>query len=264
MAGGLWTWRLDPLVTVTAVVGTGCYLLLTIRSPARLVGTRRVSVWKILAFCSGMAVYLLAFGSRLDQVADTASFAVHMLQHMLEVVVMVPLWLVGTEPWMVRPLARWRVFAVMTDRFAGLVGFGVIFNLFHWPWLYDLTLRSEPFHFVEHLLFFVLAVCLWWPVLSPLPEYPGLSPGWRMLYLVSAMNLMMPVSVYLLISRVPWYAYPYLHDPDLAALGLTPLADQQWGGLIMLVMSGLAFATAFSWSYGQFDETAGEPGTTSQ
>lgn len=200
---------------------------------------------KMMSFMAAMLVYAATFGSPLDTWADEWSFALHMVQHMAEIMVMVPLMMLGWEDWMVRFAFRRRPLVWLTRPFVGLIVFSVVFNLLHWPFLYDWALRSESWHFVEHVLFFITAIFLWWPILSVLPESPALTPGWRMIYLMSAMNMMMPVSVYLAISQVPWYAYPYGHDPALAALGLNPVADQQWGGVIMIIAGWAALGTAF-------------------
>ena len=256
---------LQPVVVLTGVIVLGLYLFIAVGPLRDHFGqSSPVPFWRLGSFVAGIVVYVMAFGSPLDDVADTSSFAIHMVQHMAEVMIMVPLMLMGCTDWMVRSLKRWRlgwrVFTVMTDRFMGLTAFAIVFNLFHWSKIYNVTLVSEPFHVVEHLLFFITAWFLWWPILGTLPERPRLTAGWRMIYLVSAMNTMMPISVYLTISRKTWYAYPYQHDPILAAMGWTPIVDQQLGGLIMVLMSGAALAVAFVWSYMEFDEEAVERG----
>jgi len=251
-------WSVTVLVTAIGLAAGWVWVTANPRVRQRLGGTRPVTLSRHAAFAVMLVLYLMAFGSPMNVWADRFSFAIHMSQHMLEVMGMVPFGLLAMPDWLVRPLLKVPGFQFFTRRFVGLLFFGVVLNGFHWPWLYDWTLRSAWVHGLEHGLFFVGALFFWWPLLSPLPEIPPFSPGWQIVYAMSGMNIMMPISVYLLISRVPWYAYPYAHDPALRVLGLTPLADQQWGGLIMLLAGGTALGASLVRAFWRYQELGPE------
>ena len=53
----------------------------------------------------------------------------------------------------------------------------------HWPAVVALSVSSEWAHFGLHLLLVSTALVMWWPVMSPLPEYPALPAPGQMLYL---------------------------------------------------------------------------------
>jgi putative membrane protein len=195
-----------------------------------------LSLRKKLLFLSGLWVLYLAFGTPIDWLSDNYLFSVHMVQHLLETIVMVPLLLAGSPDWLWRPLWRSRalrpVMRVMGHPVTALIFFNVVFGIFHLPSVYSLTLESESFHFFEHSLFFIAALSLWWPILSPLPELPRLQPGMRVLYAVAAMDLSQPLNFALFMTSTAWYG-PYIAARRI--FHLSPLADQQIGAVIMAV-----------------------------
>ena len=77
---------------------------------------------------------------------------------------------------------------------------------------------------------------MWWPVISPLPELPRLPPLLAMLYLFLVGIPMQLVGA--LITFADEVLYPwYLAAPRAA--GLSPLDDQQLGGLLMWIPGNL-------------------------
>lgn len=247
-----------PLVLVSAILFQVLYILVA-GGPLRkyFPGARPVRFSRYVYFCSAMWVYYLAFGSPLDFLSDGVSFAYHMVQHLLEMLVMVPLMWLGTEDWMMRPAFRHSFWGPVLHKLfspaVALVVYVVTFNSFHIPVVYDFALQNELFHFFEHLLFFFAAVLFWGPFLSRVPEHPKLTPGRRMLYGFYTMMFEMPLSVYLIIASQPWYAYP-AHNPRLHALGLTRIADQQYGGLVMVLAMGVIYGLLIFLAFLEYDE----------
>jgi putative membrane protein len=93
------------------------------------------------------------------------------------------------------------------------------------------------------------AIVMWWPVLSPLPERPALSPPGQMLYLfVQSLAPTIPAS-FLTFGRTPLYEV-YETLPKL--WGISALTDQLIAGLIMKIVGGLILwgfivAVFFEW-----------------
>lgn len=245
----------EPSVLISSLFFQALYLYVAY-GPGRhwFPDSQPVAPKKTFFFILSMWVYYFTFGSPLDYLSDHVSFAMHMVQHMSEVMLMTPLFILGATDWMVRPILRFRptarLFRMWTHPIVALITFNIVFSTWHAPLLYDATLRNGYIHFSEHLMFFVFAIPLWWPILSPLPEVPSLwPPKKQMFYLFFAMDFMMPISVYLTLANHPWFAYPYAHDWRLQALGLTPLGDQQWGGIIMIAAGLVAYGWAFLWNF---------------
>ena len=116
--------------------------------------------------------------------------------------------------------------------------YSLSFTGWHLQPAYDLMMRNHAVHIVTHLQFMVTAMIMWWPILSPLPEFPRMSPGGTMIYLFLIGIPMMFVAALITLADVvlyPWYsAAPRVW-------GLSPLDDQKLGGLIMWVPGGLFY-----------------------
>lgn len=234
-AGFATLWQ-PPLIVLT--VGLQVAYILAVRS-----GLLRIAAGRAVLFSTGLFVFYLAFGTPIDYLSDHFLFSVHMVQHLLEILVMVPLLMAGIPASafhgiLRRPLAA-QLFRGLTHPVGGLLMLASTLVVFHLPAVYDLTLRSESFHFAEHAAFLVAAFCFWWPLAGDDPDRPRLAGGMRVFYLVWATNLMMPLNVLLVFTRQPWY-HPYTLAPRL--WGLSALADQQAGGLIMALGILVVFA----------------------
>ncbi|MFQ5683552.1 MAG: cytochrome c oxidase assembly protein, partial [Candidatus Binatia bacterium] len=176
--------------------------------------------------------------------------SMHMVQHLL-LLMIAPLFLLLANPlppflWgfprkvrlrMGRLLARSSVFRAVLWALTLLpVTWSVyVLNLWAWhhPALYQLALRNEWVHDLQHVLFFSTAALFWWPIANPAPRLHGLiSYGYRILYLVAAtvQNTLLGMAI-ALPERV---LYPfYAAIPGLRSL--SPINDQALGGGIMLV-----------------------------
>ncbi len=185
----------------------------------------------------GMLLYFFAFASPLDHLSDEYLFSAHMVQHMIEVSVMVPLLLKALPNWLWSWAFQWepfkRAFGFLVNPFVALVIFFLIFDNFHWPPVYELTLVNETFHVTEHILFFFAASFLWWPILSTHPEFPRLKPGIQLLYIFFAFDTMMPPTILILMWNHPLY-YHYTQAP-VRLWGLSVMSDQKLGSVIMAV-----------------------------
>jgi putative membrane protein len=170
-----------------------------------------------------------------------------MAQHLLLAQVMPPLLLLGLPDWMLRPLFRHPAVRPLARRLTNpLVAF-VLYNalliVIHVPVVFERMVRDEGMHITLHLLLMAAGVLAWWPLLSPLPELPRLTYPGQMLYLFMLLIPMAAVSAP--IALAPTVIYPwYAAEPH--PLGLTPLADQELGGLLMWVGAGLYLMCVFS------------------
>lgn len=240
-------WEWEPSIVLGSALLGGAYLYAVGPLRCRFRLARAVSRGRVALFLLGVAVMFLALVSPLDHVGDKYLFSAHMAQHLLLIVVMPPLLLLGTPGWLLRPLIRRPAVA----QFARLVTFPVVafvlFNgnlwLWHLPVLYDLALRYEGVHIVEHLSFMVTAVIGWWPVLSPLPEVPRLPNPGRMLYLFLNSLPSAALGILFVFTREPLYP-TYVAAPRV--FGISALTDQQLGGLLMWVPGNLVYLLAIS------------------
>ncbi len=246
--GNLWlAWTLDPLLLISLALLLGAYFYALGPLRRRWGVAEPVDRAKVAWFVIGWLVLALALLSPLDTLGDEFLFSAHMIQHMLIAIVAPPLLLLGIPAWMVAPLfkretvrraARWVAHPV--------VAFGIFqadIWLWHAPALYDLTLANDTVHVIEHLSFFLFGLLYWLPVMSPTPAIPRMSKGFAILYLFVGCQPMVALGALLTFAAQPLYQ-PYVEAPRV--WGLSPLADQQLGGLIMWLPSNIPYLIALS------------------
>ncbi|HEX2348208.1 MAG TPA: cytochrome c oxidase assembly protein [Ktedonobacterales bacterium] len=244
----LWlAWTLDPTLLIGLAVILGGYLYAI--GPAR----RRWNLGEaatraqITYFVLGWVTLALALVSPLDPLGDEYLFSAHMIQHMLIAVVAPPLLLLGIPRWLAElPLRNMSVRTVARWLANPIVAFGVFqadIWLWHAPALYDLTLANDTVHILEHLTFLIFGLMYWLPILSPTPLIPRISRGFAILYLFIGCQPMVALGALLTFAARPLYA-PYIDAPRV--WGLSPLADQQLGGLIMWLPTNIPYLVALS------------------
>src|SRR5438105_8406341 len=192
---------------------------------------------RALLFTLGVFVVFLAEGTPLHELSEQYLFSAHMTQHLLLTTVAVPLLMLGTPAWLARPLLDHPLLAWLlrwgTRPVVALVLFNGTLAFWHLPQMYDWTLWNHNAHILEHVTFVLTAVCMWWPVLSPLPELPRLSYPLQILYLF--VQSLVPAVIAAIITFSDRVMYPtYGAAPRITSL--SPVADQQIAGLIMKVV----------------------------
>jgi putative membrane protein len=232
-------WRPSPSLNLIAAVYLVLYLVATAR--VRRAGGRWPAA-RSVSFAAGIGCVLIALESGLDSYDDRL-LSVHMIQHMLLLLVAPLLVLLG-RPALVAlralPPARRPALARTLNRVgsytgpvACLVAFSAILLLTHLPAFYDATLRSPALHGLEHALYLLAGLLLWWPLLDVDPSPRRRVGGFgRLLYVLAAMPAMALVGAYL--NRDQTLAYPAYTAPA-HALRVSAVADQQQAGAIMWV-----------------------------
>ncbi len=208
-----------------------------------VVGIRRgqhLSVGTAVAFGAAVATLLLVLHSPLHHLADEYLFSAHMAQHLALTLVVPPLLLLGTPAWLIRPvvdrplirrMAHSRLFPVVA-----FLAFNVLFAYLHFPAIYDRLFASELSHRVTHIVLLFTALLTWLPLLSPIPDViPRLSAPARMLYCF--LQTIPGGIVGALVSFVDWVMFRHYGAKPML-LGVSPIADQQMGGLLMWVVGG--------------------------
>jgi putative membrane protein len=130
--------------------------------------------------------------------------------------------------------------------------------VWHLPVFYNAAMANHNIHILEHLMFMVGAVLMWWPITSQLPELPRLPYPGQMLYCFLMILPMSVVAIY--ITMAEQVLYPaYASAPRISPL--SPLDDQLLGGLIMwvpgsLIFIGIMSVVFFKWSARGEDDAA--------
>jgi putative membrane protein len=236
----VWAWSLHPSV----LVGTGLLGALYVYGIGpwrRARGLPPAPAWKVACFFGSLLLLLGALNGPVHDLSDYYLFSVHMAQHLVLTLMFPPLLLLGLPGWLVEPLVRpsaiRRVARVLTHPVVAAGIFTATIAVWHLSPYYDLMMRDHNVHIATHLMFMATATLMWWPVMSPVPEMlPRLGYGLGMLYLFLVGIPMQIVAALITLSGsvlYPWYtAAPRMW-------GLSPLDDQQLGGLLMWVPGNL-------------------------
>jgi cbb3-type cytochrome c oxidase subunit III len=201
-------------------------------------------------FVGLVALWIAIVG--LDAWAD-ASFAAHMVQHVILIAIVAPALVLGaplrvllgavprSQARAIGRFLRTRIVRMLTAPPIAWLAYVAVLWVAHYSNLYELALEHPPVHIAEHVAFLASAALFWshaFPV-APLPA--RLAPPARALYLFLAG----PSSAFLGLSLWSSHGvlYPhYLHVTN--PFGLSPLEDQRAGGLIMWVSGSVMTLTA--------------------
>jgi putative membrane protein len=211
-------------------------------------------------FLGGVAALLVGAGWPVHDLAESYLYSMHMVQHMLFTFLAAPLLLTGMPAWMWRALLRPRAlraaWALLTRPLVALIVANGVLLLTHWPEVVTLSVRSELAHFSLHAVLLGSAVVMWWPVLSPLPELPGLSRPGQLIYLFfQSLAPTIPAS-FLTFGTEPLYPI-YATFPRI--WGIDALTDQLIAGLVMKLVGGAILwvviaAIFFRWGHEESTE----------
>ncbi len=182
----------------------------------------------------------------IHEIAERYLFSVHMGQHTLFSLVAPPLLIMGTPNWLARlllsPPGLMRVMRMMTRPVVALLVFNAVIAVTHWPYLVNLSMRSEPAHFALHTVLFTTSVWMWWPVVGRLPELARLSDLAKMGYLfLQSIVPTVPASFLTFADGVIYKGY------ELAPrIGIDAVTDQRVAGLLMKIGGGLLLWTVIA------------------
>jgi len=202
---------------------------------------------RISLYLSGVLCLLIALEGPIHELSDYYLFSAHMVQHMVLIYAAPPLMLLGMPSWLLRPVLRLPgvlpVARAITKPIPALILFNMVFSVYHIPLYYNAVVSDHNLHIAAHLLFIVLAMITWWPILSPMPELPPLSYPLRMLYVFGQTFSGFLVGSFITNART--LLYPFYADAP-RVWGLSPMDDQKIGGLIMWVIGGTYLLFVFS------------------
>ena len=245
---------LDVVIVLSCVFYVRGWLALQ-RSSRGLISSGRLA-----AFLAGMFSLWFAIGSPLSAF-DEASLTVHMVQHILLMLVVPPLVLLrapalpflhGLPQWFVKavlgPFLRWSpvqaIGRFLTHPMVCWILAAVALIAWHVPAAFELALRSDFWHEIEHVCFLSTSFLFWWPVVQPFPSEARWHRWTIPLYLFLGMLPSGALGAFL--SFCDRVLYPsYLHSTPI--FQISPLADQVFAGALMWVVGtfvclGPAFA----------------------
>lgn len=239
-------WERDPGVVVPLAIAAVLYAI----GSRRHIGLTRL---QRSCFWAGWLSLVIALISPLHPLGEVL-FSAHMVQHEILMLVSAPLLVISrplvTFLWALpfewrRTLGRWSKTGPVHHSWLWLTAplsawwiHAVAIWVWHAPPLFDATLKSDLVHTAQHLSFFLSALLFWWALFY---AHGRRAYGSGVLYIFTTAIHTGILGALLTFAPHPWYA-PYANTTQ--AWGLTPLQDQQIGGLIMWVPASLVYLAA--------------------
>ena len=251
----------QSLTTLTIFVAGMMYaigLLRLRRGALRLNANAR---WGSAAFFAGLLLAWVVAAGPFEQ-ATRESFALHMVQHELLILLVAPLLVEGRPlalwTWALEGSVRkrvrtrltqtrahvwWRVFT--TPAGATLFHLGAL-CVWHVPRLFDLASEHAGWHALQHASFLLSALCFWWAMLRCARARQTWGVGIACLFVL--MLACGALGALLTFAPVPWYdAYATPREEWVSSA----LEDQQLGGLVMWIPGGTVYAASALWLAGR-------------
>jgi cytochrome c oxidase assembly factor CtaG len=238
------SWSFDPVV-IAGVVFLAVVYLGGWRRARESAGARAASYGRMTVFACGLLAILAALVSPIDRLGEQLML-MHMLQHILLLDIAPILLILGLTKILLRPATRRLTTIERRSGYLAHPAFAVIAYagfmwLWHIPAMYDLALRHDGIHVLEHVCFALAGAFYWWHLLSPIRGRMRLGGMGPVLYMVSTKLLVGLLG--LVLAFAPTAIYPfYEHQPHY--WGLTPGEDQNMAGLLMALEQSIVMGIA--------------------
>jgi cytochrome c oxidase assembly factor CtaG len=199
---------------------------------------------RAVLFGSGLFLLAASVNSPLETLAAHYLLLMHLFQNVV-VADLAPLLLVlGLTPAMREAIAArgGRPFAAVTRLRVALPIWLVGWYVIHLAVFYDVALENQWLLNVEHLVLLGIGLVFWWPVISDTP-HAHTTPQ-RLAFLGAAFVFSAFLGLGLTFAGSAFYDY-YESAPRL--WGLSPVEDQNLGGVLMTAEQSIVFLAAISY-----------------
>lgn len=212
---------------------------------------RPVASWRTVSFVIGTVIVSAVQLPPFDSLADEVLLA-HMIQHIIIGDIASLLIVLGLTGPVLAPLLQIRVtrpLRRLASPILALALWAVNLYVWHLPLLYQLAIRHDLVHALEHACLLWFGLLLWLALLGPLPK-PAWFSGWGPVGYVAGVRLVSAVLGNVLIWGQSVF-YP-VYDASDAARGLNPISDQNLAGGAMMVEQILLTTLLLGWLFLRF------------
>jgi len=234
-----WTWNPESL------------LLVPLLAVAYFVALRRFPAprWRVASFLGATALLVAVGVTPIHTLGMHYLLAVHLLQNVVLAEWAPLLVVLALPPALAAAVTRSGVTRALTHPAVALPLWLANYMLWHLPWIYDAALRhpGSLLH-LEHACYFLTGILMWWSVVQDAPH--ELGAGTRAGYVFAAFVLGSPIG--LVMALVPDAIYDFYVDAHHRVWGLSPIEDQQIGGILMAVEQAVVFFAVFAYWFVRF------------
>ncbi len=203
--------------------------------------------WRQACFYAGFVLIAVALTS-LGGASQELLF-VHMIEHLLLGDIAALLIVLGLTGPLIAPILRIGLFDRLRILAHPLIAFPLwAIDLYAWhlPIFYQAALRHTGVHALEHAMFLGFGINMWMCLFGPLP-----MPSWfgnfaKLLYIIAVRLTGTVLGNVFLWSGTVFYPF-YIHGD--AVYHISPLADQNIAGAVMMVEESLLTLGLFCWLF---------------
>jgi cytochrome c oxidase assembly factor CtaG len=203
--------------------------------------------WRQACFYAGLvtiAAALTSLGSGSQEL-----LALHMVEHLLIGDIASLLLVLGLTGPLIAPILRVAAFnrlRVLANPLIALPLWAIDLYAWHLPVFYQAALRSDGVHALEHMMFLGFGVNMWMSLFGPLPVPRWFGSGAKVGYILSVwLTGTLLANIFIWLGRV---FYPFYASSD-ASWHLSPLADQQIAGGLMMIEGTILMLGLFGWLF---------------
>ena len=208
---------------------------------------RPVPGWRQACFYGGFAT----IGAALTALGDLSDelLSAHMVEHLLLGDIAALLIVLGLTGPLIAPILRIKLFdrlRILAHPLIALPLWAIDLYVWHLPVFYEAALRNTGVHLLEHAMFLGLGINMWMCLFGPLP-----MPRWfgnlaKLGYIVAVRLTGTVLGNVFLWSGAAFYPF-YTHGD--AVWHVSPIADQNLAGAVMMVEESILTLGLFCWLF---------------
>jgi putative membrane protein len=245
-------WEAPPAVLAGSALALALFLQAFIRLRRR--GRKDLAGYDRLAlFVTAVVLGTLALVSPLDAIGEEYLLSAHMLEHVIigdaaialaVVALRGPLIFFLLPPFVLTPLAGlgWLRTSLrfLLRPWVSFAVWATVFAVWHYPPAYDYVLDHQTVHDLQHVTFVLAGMLVWTQLVDP-ARRGELRRSGRIALAVLLFACGQVLADVLIFSLDP--LYPAYAAQDERLLGLSPVADQQLAGIVMMVEQTITLGT---------------------
>jgi putative membrane protein len=174
---------------------------------------------------------------------------VHMIEHLMLSDIGALLIVLGLTGPLLAPILKIKLFdrlRVLSHPAIAFPLWAVDLYVWHLPVFYQAALRHSTVHAAEHAMFLGIGINMWMCLFGPLPNPPWFGNLGRLIYILAVRLTGAVLGNIFLWSGKVFYPF-YLHGD--AAFNISPLADQNVAGAVMMVEESFLTLGLFCWLF---------------
>lgn len=256
----------SPTLIGVLVFFTVLYFLITIKWRKDFKYSEPLKKGEAISFVFAMIMLYVIIGSPVDLMSHIM-FTMHMIQ-MAFLLLFIPIFfIIGIPNWLWKTVINLPfvkpVFHFMTKPIFAIFFFVFMFSVYHIPLVLDFIKLEETAHGIYTFVLFLSALFMYWPLLNTVESEPQMKDFHKLFYIIANAILITPSCALIMFSSTAFYAtytdgetwmkamelcVPSstlqgltLSGPELFT-NMTPIEDQQLGGVLMKIIQELIFA----------------------